>query len=246
MKKTSDAGKTDDETAAIKAKLVKAVKKGKTIESERDAAKARAQALEKEIEGLKKTAEASASGERAAAETRDELESMREQLVRNTEALTYANEESHRAAEEARARIAAIEEELEKTRAELREADSEKAAAARRIEAAEEAKSKADDIEKEVGRLKAALREANAARTAAESADAKGIRTNTSGAESRALELKSELESKALKLQSLEADYLRYRLHRRKRKRRSRQRTCAWRIIGREPSCWRRLKKKSS
>ena len=71
MKKTSDAGKTDDETAAIKAKLVKAVKKGKAIESERDAAKARAQALEKEIEGLKKTAEASASGERAAAETRD-------------------------------------------------------------------------------------------------------------------------------------------------------------------------------
>ena len=114
MKKTSDAGKTDDETAAIKAKLVKAVKKGKAIESKRDAAKARAQALEKEIEGLKKTAEASASGERAAAETRDELESMREQLVRNTEALTYANEESHRAAEEARARIAAIEEELEK------------------------------------------------------------------------------------------------------------------------------------
>ena len=31
MKKTSDAGKTDDETAAIKAKLVKAVKKGKAI-----------------------------------------------------------------------------------------------------------------------------------------------------------------------------------------------------------------------
>ena len=211
MKKTSDAGKTDDETAAIKAKLVKAVKKGKAIESERDAAKARAQALEKEIEGLKKTAEASASGERAAAETRDELESMREQLVRNTEALTYANEESHRAAEEARARIAAIEEELEKTRAELREADSEKAAAARRIEAAEEAKSKADDVEKEVGRLKAALREANAARTAAAEESAELRRASeqtTSGAESRALELKSEFESKALKLQSLEAELL--------------------------------------
>ena len=106
------------------------MKKGKAIESERDAAKARAGAGEGD-----RGVEEDGGGERVGGTSRggdeDELESMREQLVRNTEALTYANEESHRAAEEARARIAAIEEELEKTRAELREVDSEKAAAAR-------------------------------------------------------------------------------------------------------------------
>ena len=90
--------------ATMRQKLLKAVKKGKSIEAERDALAKRVEEMEAERKRLE-----DALGERAAertstanAEQEKELASLKEQLERNSEALEYAKGEAHQAAGEAR------------------------------------------------------------------------------------------------------------------------------------------------
>ena len=129
----SAAPGANDEVATMRQKLLKAVKKGKSIEAERDAMAKRVEEMEAERKRLE-----DALGERAAertstanAEQEKELASLKEQLERNSEALEYAKGEAHQAAEEARDQAHKAEKELATLREALREATAAKEAAER-------------------------------------------------------------------------------------------------------------------
>ena len=186
-----------DEVATMRQKLLKAVKKGKSIEAERDALVKRVEEMEEERKRLEdalgeRTAETSTNEERE-----KELVSLKEQLLRNSEALEYAKGEAHRAAEEARDQAHRAEKELTTLREALREATAAK-------EAAERSAS-------EIQSLKAAAKEAKEAKEAAErevETYKRSAQQTASGAELRVVELSAELDAKSTKLQNLEAELL--------------------------------------
>lgn len=189
----------NDEVATMRQKLLKAVKKGKSIEAERDALAKRVEEMEAERKRLE-----DALGERAAertstanAEQEKELASLKEQLERNSEALEYAKGEAHQAAEEARDQAHKAEKELATLREALREATAAKEAAERSAG--------------EIQSLKAAAKEAKDAKEAAErevETYKRSAQQTASGAESRVVELSAELDAKSTKLQNLEAELL--------------------------------------
>lgn len=202
--------KSNDDAQALRAKLVKAVSKGKKIEAERDAAREALASVEAELEALR----ASAGGRddagdvararddalAAAREARERLEIVEREMV-EVRARMEAMEGELKAATSGAAEAVA----LRKT---LRAAEEAAAAAAREVKDARDAASReADDAAK----LRAALSEARMKVEAAER-EAESLRRaaeqTTNGAESRVMELTVELDGKAAKLQSLEAELL--------------------------------------